>query len=170
MISNGGGTRKTVMQSITSGTQTWSGDISGDGSFLKDGAGTTTLSGNNSYQGNTTVLNGILSLTNANDLFDTADVLLTTGGKLDLNYIGTDTIDQLFFDGVSANATGTWGSSASGATHPNDTFFSGTGMLMVSALGSGSSLVNEASVPEPAALSLAMFAIGSALAVRRRRA
>ena len=43
MISNGGGTRKTVMQSITSVSECGSGDISGDGSFLKHGAGTTTL-------------------------------------------------------------------------------------------------------------------------------
>ena len=169
VIDNGGGSRKTVMQSTnTSGVQTWSGDISGTGSFLRDGVGETILSGNNSYAGDTTVLAGLLSITHPY-LASSADVQLSTGGKLDLNFTGTDTIDQLFFDGVATSLTGTWGSTSSGATHQDDSFFSGMGMLMVTnPAGSGSSL-ESASVPEPGALSLMMFAIGSALAFRRRR-
>ena len=131
VIDNGGGTRQTVLQSTnTSGIQTWSGDISGTGSFLRDGGGETILSGNNSYTGDTTVLAGMLSITHPY-LASSADVQLSTGGKLDLNFTGTDTIDQLFFDGVATSMTGTWGSTSSGATHQDDSFFSGTGMFMV---------------------------------------
>ncbi len=115
VIDNGGGTRQTVLQSTnTSGIQTWSGDISGTGSFLRDGGGETILSGNNSYTGDTTVLAGLLSITHPY-LADGADVYLTTGAKLDLNFTGpADTIDQLFFDGSATSLTGTWGSSSIG--------------------------------------------------------
>src|SRR5262249_20769474 len=99
VIDNGAGTaRRTVLQSTnTSGTQTWSGDISGSGSFLRDGAGgTTILSGNNSYLGDTTVNGGTLSITHSY-LADGADVYLShltdSSAKLNLNFVGTDTID-----------------------------------------------------------------------------
>jgi hypothetical protein len=40
VISNGGGTRKTVMESTNAtGTQTWSGNITGDGSYSRGKAG-----------------------------------------------------------------------------------------------------------------------------------
>jgi autotransporter-associated beta strand protein len=42
--------------------QTLSGDITGTGSLHKDGTGVLTLEGNNSYSGDTTVNNGVLSI------------------------------------------------------------------------------------------------------------
>jgi autotransporter-associated beta strand protein len=174
VIDNGAGTtRRTVLQSTnTSGTQTWSGDITGSGSFLRDGAnGTTVLSGNNDYHGDTTVNGGILSLTHAN-LFDAADVYLSgltdPNAKLNLNFAGTDTIDQLFINN-SSQVIGEWGAPGSGAANTSP-FISGTGRLLVSAPGSGSGFVNDTSaVPEPAALSLVLLAIGPAMALRRRK-
>jgi len=61
VISNGGGTRKTILTSTnTSGTQTWSGNISGDGAYTRTGAGTTRFGGANTYTGATTVSGGEL--------------------------------------------------------------------------------------------------------------
>ena len=49
---------------------------------------------------------------------------------VNLNYIGTDIIDELFLDGARA-AAGSWGASGSGADHINDSFFTGSGTLTV---------------------------------------
>ncbi len=154
----------------TSGVQEFSGDISGGGSFRRvNASGTTILSGNNTYTGDTSVDAGTLSIAHPY-LADAADVFLTSGAILDLDFSGTDTIDQLFFDNVS-QLTGTWGSTSSPATHQDDTFFSGTGMLLVSTpgSGSGSGLSNATTVPEPGALSLMILMLGSGLMTSNRR-
>ena len=158
----------------STGTQTFSGVISGGGSVRRTGAGgTTILSGANTYTGTTSVDGGTLSITNSY-LADAADVRLTTGGIFNLNFTGTDTIGRLFFDGVS-QAIGTYGATGSGATFINDTFFTGSGVLNVTVFpGSGLVLDGAGAVPEPGSLSLMIFAIGSALITcsskfRRRR-
>jgi autotransporter-associated beta strand protein len=56
--------------------QTLSGIISGEGSVLKSGTNTLTLSGANTYTGATTVSQGILSLSNANALQNTSGITL----------------------------------------------------------------------------------------------
>jgi autotransporter-associated beta strand protein len=153
----------------TTGTQTFSGAISGGGSLRRVNAGgTTILSGLNSYTGTTSVDAGTLSITNPY-LADGADVRLITGGIFDLNFAGTDTISRLFFDGVS-QAIGTYGATGSGATFINDTFFTGSGVLNVTVFpGSGSGLDGAGTVPEPGSLSLMIFAISSALISCSRR-
>jgi len=146
----------------TAGTQTFSGAISGGGSFRRLAAGgTTILSGNNSYTGNTVVEAGTLSITNPY-LADAADVLLNTGSIFNLNFVGTDTIDQLFIDNV-AQATGTWGAIGSGATN-QAALFTGAGMLLVSASGS-----SPGAVPEPGTLALVTMAVFALAGARRRR-
>ena len=132
--------------------------ISGVGGLTKEGSGLLTLSNTNTYFGDTTVSLGTLSISNPY-LADAADVYMTTGGLFNLNTAAaTDTINQLFFDGV-AQAAGTWGSTASAAANLNDTFFSGTGVLNVT----------TGAVPEPASLGLlTLGALG--LLGRRRRA
>lgn len=133
---------------------TISTDISGVGSLTKEGSGTLTLSGASiSYGGDTSVALGTLSISSAY-LADAADVYMTTGALFNLNFAGTDTIDQFYIDNVS-QAGGTWGAIGSGAT--NETaLITGTGML------------NVAAVPEPASLGLlAMGAVG--ILARRRR-
>jgi autotransporter-associated beta strand protein len=161
--------RTTVLNAAnTSGTQEWSGVISGNGGVVRNGAAGSTaiLSGNNTYTGNTTIDAGTLTLTNP-FLADTADVLFVTTGAgspvLNLTHGLEDTIDQLFIDG-SPVATGTWGSTASGATNTNDTLFSGMGRLLVTAMGS-----SPGAVPEPGSFMLAMMTVYALGGIRRRR-
>ncbi len=99
--------------------------------LIKDGTSTVALTANNTYTGDTTVLDGTLSLQN-DFLADLADVFLTTGGFLNLDFIGTDTIDSLFIDG-STQAVGTWGAIGSGADNETS-LITGSGLLMVSTL------------------------------------
>jgi autotransporter-associated beta strand protein len=56
--------------------QTLSGIISGEGSLLKSGSNTLTLSGANTYEGATTVHQGILSISNVNALQNTSGITL----------------------------------------------------------------------------------------------
>jgi autotransporter-associated beta strand protein len=106
--------------------------VTGVGDLIKTGPGNLTLTAANSYTGDTRINNGTLSITNA-ALDDAADVFLAAGAKFDLNFSATDTIRSLYFDGV-AKAIGTWGATGSGATNIDDTFFTGAGVLNVTAL------------------------------------
>ena len=100
------------------------------GALTKSGAGTLALDGANTYAGDTTVLEGILSMDNS-FLSDTADLYLSTGAVLDLSFGGNpDVIDSLLFDGVS-QAAGTWGALDSGAQFTSS-LITGTGLLQVS--------------------------------------
>ncbi len=100
------------------------------GALTKSGAGTLALGGANSYTGDTTVLAGILSMDQA-FLEDAADVYLSSGVGLDLNFSGSpDVIDALFIDGVS-QVTGIWGAPGSGAPFTSP-LLTGTGLLQVS--------------------------------------
>jgi len=110
------------------------GIISGSIKLVKTGAGTFNLSGIHTYTGDTTVSAGKLSLTNAY-LADAADVRLSTGATLDLTFAGTDTIDELYIDGV-AQASGVWGAVGSGAAHESS-LITGTGKLQVTTGGTG---------------------------------
>ena len=114
-----------------------SGAISGSGSLVKDNTGTLTLTAANSYTGATSVNGGILSLgdgTANTSLADASDMILATGAVLNLNFTGTDTIDELFLGGLQV-ASGTWGATGSGATNIDDTYFTGTGTLTVGVAG-----------------------------------
>ena len=130
---------------------------SSGGDFIKEGSGTLDLTQANTYTGDTIVNAGTLQMENAYLANAAAVRLFSLGsGKLDLNTSGaTDTIAALYFDDV-LQAAGTWGSSLSGATNINDTFFAGTGKLLVVA------------IPEPGAALLS--AVGLLALLRRRRA
>ena len=93
--------------------------------LVKSGIEVLTLTGGNTYTGDTSVQAGTLSITSTLAspitpwLADGADVYLTTGSTLALNFSTageTGTIRSLFIDGVG-QATGTWGGTGSGAAH-----------------------------------------------------
>jgi len=106
------------------------------GGLTKLGAGTLTLGGGaNTYSGDTVILAGTLSTTDDEMLANGADVWIAVDAMLDLSFLGTDTIGSLYLDGVS-QVVGTWGATGSGADNINDVFFSGTGMVLVTALPS----------------------------------
>ncbi|MCB4400692.1 autotransporter-associated beta strand repeat-containing protein, partial [Synechococcus sp. MU1625] len=67
------------------GTNTeFSGEMSGDGGFTKVGDGITTFSGMNSYQGETTIEDGVLSLANFSGIPQGSSTLVTGVGRLNL--------------------------------------------------------------------------------------
>ncbi|MEX2309629.1 MAG: autotransporter-associated beta strand repeat-containing protein [Pirellulales bacterium] len=118
-----------VNAAINTGTFTISGIVSGGGGVTKSGAGTLALTAANSYTGETTVQAGILRM-NSPFLADAADVYLSTGGTLNLNFTGSpDIIDSLFINGVS-QAAGLWGAVGSGAQYIS-ALITGAGRLQV---------------------------------------
>jgi len=99
-----------ALGTVTIGANTYTGGLT------KKGAGTLTLTGANTYSGDTIVNEGTLSLAAAY-LADMADVkLAATGAVLNLNTGATDTIHAFVIGGV-AQAIGEWGALGSGATH-----------------------------------------------------
>ena len=133
---NMGGYNKTIqLQGSTAGTGEIAGAIGNASSTLvtKSGTGTWTLSGVNSYTGTTNVTAGILACSSAASL-GSGPLNINTGAKLALNYIGTGQVASLKYNSGTAQANGTYGSTASSATFKNDTYFTGTGTVTVGPL------------------------------------
>jgi fibronectin-binding autotransporter adhesin len=125
--------------------------ISGGGSLTKEDTGLLVLSGANTYTGDTTVADGILSLQSAY-LADASTI--SVFGVLDLDTAGaTDDVGALYLGGVLQTLAGTYGSNASAADYKSDTYFNGTGMLQL--------------VPEPGVALLG--GLGLLTLLRRRR-
>ena len=104
--------------------------ISGAGNLSKAGTSTLTL-GTNTYTGDTTVSGGTL-IVNGSSIPD-AGKLVLSGGKVQAT--GTEIVGTLYF-GAAQQAAGTWGATGSGASHIDDTHFSGTaGMVSVAISG-----------------------------------
>ena len=141
---------------INTGTFTISGVVSGAGDLIKIGAGMLSLTGANSYSGNTLVSAGSLRISNP-FLANTADVFLWSGATLQLNFTGSpDIIGSLYFNGVS-QPIGSWGAVGSGAEFTSS-LLSGTGRLQVTV-----------AVPEPTTVSLVLLILAAARARLRRR-
>jgi fibronectin-binding autotransporter adhesin len=124
------GTTLITLQGSTAGTAEFAGDILDSvnvTALTKQGTGTWTLSGSNSYSGDTTVLDGVLVLAGNSSIVD-AGKLVINGGKVAPT--GNETVGTLFF-GASQQAAGTWGSTSSTATNTDNTRFSGTGVITV---------------------------------------
>lgn len=130
--------------------------LSGTGGVTKLGAGTLTFASINvSYLGDTTIAGGTLSISTA-FLSDASSVWISGSGVFDLNFVGTDTIDRLFINGVAQSA-GTWGAIGSGAQFES-ALFTGDGLLLVA-------------VPEPAHYAIGVLVmLGLAITTRRKRA
>jgi autotransporter-associated beta strand protein len=113
---------------------TFSGILGGAGSnennfgLAKGGASKLTLTGANTYTGDTTVTAGALSLSSAY-LADTSAVRVTTGATLELTHGQPDTVTALFVDGVQQPAN-TYNSG-------NSAFITGGGSLVVTTGPSG---------------------------------
>ena len=93
----------------------------------KEGTGSWTLSGANTYTGSTVVSAGTLNVSQA-VLADAATVNVASAGVLNLTHALTDTVDRFYIDGVE-QASGTWGSLTSTATHKTARI-TGAGMLL----------------------------------------
>ena len=125
----------TLTLGVANGSGTFSGTIqntstAGAVAITKIGTGTQTLSGTLSYNGNTTVQEGVLSIGNGNDpttLSDTATVTIGFGAQMDLNFIGNDTVGALDINGSGPLPGGTYNSSH----EIYGEFFTGTGSLVV---------------------------------------
>jgi len=86
--------------------------VDGTGSVTKLGAGTLTLATGTRYTGNTVVSNGTL-VVRESFLADGADVYVSTGAVLKLNFSGIDTIRSLTIGGVLQERSRRYGSSDS---------------------------------------------------------
>jgi autotransporter-associated beta strand protein len=86
------------------------------------------LTGANTYGGDTVVSAGTLSV-DGGAIPDSGKLVIHSGGQVSIAS-GTETVGTLFFGGVQ-QAAGTWGSTASAATHRTNTYFTGTGMISV---------------------------------------
>lgn len=106
----------------------YAGSISGEGALIKDSRGLLALTQSNTYTGDTLVEAGTLRIQQAY-LHDFADVHVNIDAVLSLDFVGVDTINALFLDGVS-QPVGTFGSIGSGAIFESERF-SGAGILEV---------------------------------------
>jgi len=149
IINTNGGT----LNYSSSAAQTLSGVFSGTGALVQNGPGTLTLSAANTYSGPSTVASGTLDISASGSLTaspvavasgatlqldastalgSAVNLLLNSGTPVvNLNYVGTDQIQLLSFDGGATFAPGgTYGAIGSGATF-EDARFTGTGLLAV---------------------------------------
>jgi autotransporter-associated beta strand protein len=116
---------------ISTGTFTISGVVAGAGGLIKSGNGTLVLTASNAYAGSTTVQAGTLRIANRS-LADGANVLLSSGSTLDLQFSGAaDAIHALLFDNV-AQVIGLWGALGNASATYHTSLITGTGVLDVS--------------------------------------
>ncbi|MGJ8725695.1 MAG: beta strand repeat-containing protein [Roseibacillus sp.] len=134
-VITGGGTL-TVNQDVDT---TFEGVIESTTSIVKSGIGILTLSGANTYTGDTTVDAGTLSIASA-FLPNFATVSVADGAVLNLNYTGTDSVSVLILDGTSL-VPGVYDA----ATHPAS--LSGTGSITVTGAIAGYSAWASTNAP-----------------------
>ncbi len=130
MVLSGGTRAVTVSNALTTLTI---GGVIDDGASVygltKAGAGTLKLTANNTYEGDTTVGDGVLSITQPS-LPAGANVYVANSGVLNLDFVGTNTVTTFYTNGVAATPGGIWGPVGSGAANES-AFLTGTGRINV---------------------------------------
>ena len=105
--------------------------ISGSGALIKQGAGTMTLTTAATYSGDTTISAGVLKLNHPSTSNDGASVTIeTTGATLDLNFTGTDIVEELYI-GTTRMAYGIYKSVGNPVAGIPISQITGTGTLTV---------------------------------------
>lgn len=110
-----------------SSAYTYAGAISGTGSIIKQAAGTLTLTGNNTYQGSTTIAEGTLIYGNASSLAGSGDNILVSGGAAVA--FGFAPLDQTLLGRVSTFSDG---AIAMGSSTSNNLDFSAANLTAAS--------------------------------------
>lgn len=129
-FSGGANGRSTLSIGALNTNTSFAGQINGNSALIKVGTGTLTLAGSYNYTGNTTVNAGTLSLSTGT-LSDTGTVAIVTGATLNLNFEGTDGVDEFSIDGV-LQADGIYAAIDNGGPGITETaFITGTGRLEV---------------------------------------
>jgi autotransporter-associated beta strand protein len=130
-----------------------------DGGLVKNGAGTLSLGGTNTFTGNAVVTAGMLSLATNVSLDDTIVLSLVTGTTLDLGFgSGSETVFGLVLNGTAV-AAGTYDATQLHNLDSSITFTSAGGTLTV-----------LSAVPEPGTVTLISLGLICGLLVFRRRA
>ena len=106
--------------------------------------------GNWSIAGLTKTGSGTLNVTVSNVCGNTLRIG-SGAGKLNLSASTSQTVGGLWLGGTQYTALGTYGSTSSGATYKNDTYFSGTGVVTLVTLPTVSIAATDASAVEEAA-------------------
>ena len=154
------GSNSTPLTLTGSGNGEIAGGIPALGNLTKSGSGTWTLSGTNTYTGTTSVTGGTLACSSAVSLGGGA-LNINTGAKLQLHFAGTRQVASLKFNSGTAQANGTYGSTASTATNKNDTYFAGTGTVTVGPLAAVTTTalaLTSGSTPSPIGTALTFTA------------
>ncbi len=90
----------TLTMGGNNGTTAYAGNIGGTGNLVKNGTGSTTLSGNNNYAGLTTVNAGTLAVTANNALgSNAAGTTVNAGATLDLQNVAYSTAELVTLNG-----------------------------------------------------------------------
>jgi autotransporter-associated beta strand protein len=108
--------------------------ITGTGSLTKTDSGTWSLTGANTYSGDTTVNGGTLSLSSPS-LDNASSVIIgtTPGATLNLNFTGYDIVS-----GLQINGSGPLPAGAYNSSHPAyGSYFTGSGTVVVAPVGNG---------------------------------
>ena len=121
----------------------------------KVGSGKWILSGSNTYSGDTTVEEGILSVT-SDFLADSSTINLDSSATLELDFSGADVIDNLFVSGVQL-ADGIYGATDGGMGYNVLAQLAGSGFLNVGNVPFP--LGALAAVPEPCSALLAVVGL-----------
>lgn len=128
-------TSAAVLRVSSTSAHSYSGNINGGSnlSLVKEGVGTQTLAGGVTYQGNTTVIAGVLEVASnsATTFADSSTVNIASGAALHLPNAATDIVASLVLNGVAQPAGFTADSSTAGG------YITGSGKIQVAGAAGG---------------------------------